>query len=123
LPAYRTKKGFLAQAKRVEPGETFERAEFNRLSVQCKKMLEFSPDSFVFLYARSRISVLPAISMLAADPCNPHELYARSVARFYEEHFQSFIGDQAISAPTPDALEQLQRRLDTPRLLYLGVLG
>ena len=51
LPDYTTTKGFLAQAKRAEPGNLFNKTEWNRLHNQCKKMLDRTPDSFVFVYS------------------------------------------------------------------------
>jgi hypothetical protein len=83
-------------------------------------MLALTPASFVFLYSLSGIDVVPAVSVVAADRCNPHEFYCRSVSRFYESHFESFIGDFRISARTAEDLEAIRMSMDTRRLLHLG---
>ena len=109
LPDYRVMKGFLAQAKLVEPEDSFSRREYTRLLRQCQQMLSYTPDSFVFLYSRKRVTVVPAIAITAADPCNPHEFYSRRITRFFEEHFESFIGDRKIHGTPKDLREMLER--------------
>jgi len=119
LPHYAVRKGFLAQAKLVEPLEGFSSGEFTRMKEQCERMLELSPDSFVFHYSSNGIRVIPATAVVGSiepnAPFDPRGVYSRSVATFYEDHFASFIGDPRISEPTIETLE----RLRTHRLLYL----
>lgn len=119
LPGFQVKKGFLAQAKIIEPGGYISGNIFNSMREQCEKMLTMTPDSFVFLYSKKEIVVVPAVSIAGAEYVNPHDLYSRSIARFFEEHFQSFIGDRRISSPTPDTLEELRREVNSRSLLYL----
>ena len=78
---------------------------------QCEKMLSLTPDSFVFLYSKYGISIVPAISVLSAKQCNPHDLYSRSISRFYEEHFQSFIGDRRLKSSSINVLEEIRQDL------------
>ena len=113
LPDFKVKKGFLAQAKIIRPG-----LNLDDLQRQCEKMLTLSPDSFVFLYSISDVVVVPAISVVSAN-AQPTDLYSRTVARFFEEHFESFIGDRNISAPIPDTLENLRERYEARSLLFL----
>lgn len=120
LPDFKVKKGFLAQAKRIEPDKPMRSDEFSRMQDQCSKMLEVSGQSFVFLYSKSGISIVPAGAVVSASHCNPHELYSRGIARFYEEHFESFIGDRQISAASVDVLEKLRDRMRAQRVLYLA---
>ena len=87
---------------------------------QCDQMLQYTPDAFLFLYSIQGVSVIPAISVVSGHFSNPHELYSRSLSRFYEEHFECFIGDRAISAPDPEMLEGLRERLRTRKLLHLA---
>ena len=110
IEGYSVKKGFLAQAKLIEPDGYISPQEYNRMKEQCRDMLNLSPASFVFLYSTQLINVVPAISVVAADPMNPHDLYSRRLNRFYEEHFASFIGDKDISTPDIRILEQLAGR-------------
>ena len=119
LPDYAVSKGFLAQAKLIEPEESFPKREFERMRRQCDDMLTVSPDSYLFVYSLSGITVVPALAVVGSDHCNPHELYSRSVSRFYEEHFSSFIGDREIHAPTIRVLEEARARVRARSLLYL----
>lgn len=54
LDDYQAKKGFLAQAKRIEPFETMVAQERRRIVKQCKNMLDHTNEAFVFLYSSSR---------------------------------------------------------------------
>lgn len=108
LPDYSVNKGFLAQAKLIEPGESMSTRDFERMQEQCDQMLRLSSASFVFLYSRSGIFAIPAIAVVGSARTNPHNFYSRSVSRFFEEHFASFIGDQRISAPKITTLEALE---------------
>jgi hypothetical protein len=119
FPDFKVQKGFLAQAKMVEPTASMLRSEYDRMRAQCDLMLNRTPDAFLFLYAQDAITVVPAVSVVSSQPRTPHEFYSRSIARFYEEHFESFIGDRRLYAPTPDMLDGLQRDVDARALLYL----
>lgn len=124
LDGYQVAKGFLAQSKLIEPSQTFSSNEVDRLKEQCEKMLSHSSASFVFLYSQqSGIVVVPAIEVLAARNCNPHELISRSMKKFYEEHFECFIGDREIRCANPKALEELRNRYEARQLVVLSGSG
>jgi hypothetical protein len=108
LPDYAVSKGFLAQAKMLRGGSVDGLDELKR---QCERMLNLSPDAFVFLYDIKGVRVVSAISVIATNS-DPTFLYSRSAKRFFEEHLQCFIGDRAIQSPTPQALEDLRRRYE-----------
>lgn len=121
LPDLNVAKGFLAQSKLVEPGQSFSAAEATRLRAQCAKMLEHSPASFVFVYSQqSGIVVVPAGEVLAARDCNPHELTALPMGKFYEQHFECFIGDHSINGADPAGLEALREKATARRLFLLS---
>jgi hypothetical protein len=121
LPEYAVKKGFLAQAKIIEPEDPVRGQDWERMVVQCETMLNLSPHSFLFVYSITGTIVVPAVAIVSlAEPQNPHELYFRKLARFYEEHFECFIGDRRIHAPTIEALEALREEMRARRLLYLA---
>jgi hypothetical protein len=120
LTDFTVTKGFLAQAKKIEPAEYVPPKELSSMVSQCEKMLQYTPDAFLFLYSISGVSVVPAISVVSGTFSNPHEFYARSLSRFYEEHFECFIGDRAISAPNPQMLETLRERFRARKLSYLS---
>lgn len=120
LEDYRVNKGFLAQAKTVEPRMWVPPAEIERMVAQCEQMLSHTPDSFLFLYSIQGIFVVPAVSVVGGRFSNPHDLYARSLSRFYEEHFECFIGDRNISSPSPQMLDALRERLRVRTVSYLA---
>lgn len=119
---YSVKKGFLAQAKRLTKPAFMRSDEFKRLQHQCDKMLESTPDSYVFLYSRAGIRILPAVAVLASTNRDLDNLYSRSVKRFFEDHFECFIGDRRINAPSIKVLEKLRQDYDARRLLYLEAI-
>ncbi|MDJ0677811.1 MAG: hypothetical protein QNJ36_20915 [Calothrix sp. MO_167.B42] len=122
LDGYEVNKGFLAQAKLVEPSQSFNINEFDRLKKQCEKMLNLSPASFVFVYSQqSGIVVVPAIEVLAAQrPCNPHELINKKMRQFYQEHFECFIGDRNIHKANSQGLEELCQIHEARKLVFLS---
>lgn len=124
LPDFTVKKGFLAQAKLVAPDESFSQAEFDRLVKQCEAMLRHSPDSYVFLYTQEDIAVVPAISVVGLrERRNPHELYRRWIRKFFEEHFESFIGDRRLYRLDPATLDELRAAVAARRALFLKAVG
>ncbi|CAD5920406.1 hypothetical protein L2E68_17130 [Planktothrix agardhii 1029] len=121
LQGYQVKKGFLAQSKLIEPSENFSRANFEKMREQCEKMLKHSSASYVFLYSQqSGITIIPAIEVLGARNCNPHELTNRTMRQFYKEHFECFIGDRAIQSATPQALRELSERFDARSAILIS---
>ena len=106
LPEFAVSKGFLAQAKLIRNGSS---GDLKELRQQCKKMLDLSPDSFVFLYGQDGVRVVPAISVVGAN-VDPLLLYSRSAQRFFEEHFECFIGDGNIRSPTSTSQDSSRNR-------------
>ncbi len=119
LKDFRVKKGFLAQAKRIEPSASVRKSDLQRMKSQCELMLQHSPDSFLFLYSIRGVSVVPALSVVSGTFKNPHELYARNLKRFYEDHFECFIGDKAISKSNAAMLDSLRQQYRLRKLSYL----
>lgn len=118
LPNFKVSKGFLAQAKLLKPYGYLPPQEIKRMKDQCEQMLQLSPDSFIFLYSFKGVVVVPAISIVSTH-ANPYELYNRNVARFFEEHFESFIGDPRISTPSVSKLEELMAEYNARSALAL----
>jgi hypothetical protein len=111
FPDFKISKGFLAQAKRVEPNGYISSDDWDRMVVQCKKMLWLTSESFVFLYSRTGITIVPATAIVSAQGrCNPHDFYFRRITRFYEDHFECFVGDLQISSADIATLERLKVR-------------
>jgi len=119
LPGYKISKGFLSQAKLVGKGWALSRSELARTRAQCSKMLSCTPDSYLFLYNREGVWVVPASSVVAQSVGQPAELYGRKIGSFMELHFESFIGDRRISSPDPSALQALLANAAPSRVLSL----
>jgi hypothetical protein len=111
LPEFNTSKGFLAQAKLLKKYEFMKKSEIKKMLDQCNKMLHISPDSYVFFYSTNGIYIVPAISVISSTDFSPSSLYSYSVARFFETHFKSFIGDRNISTPEITVVQQLEELL------------
>jgi hypothetical protein len=104
-------KGFLAQAKILELGHALAPTEHNRLRQQCRRMLDVTPDSFVFLYGGSGVRIVSGLAVLGSDQRSLHELGSKSPGEFFHDHFHCFIGDGNLTAPA-----------DLPRLALLAPL-
>ncbi|BBA69298.1 hypothetical protein [Geobacter sulfurreducens] len=112
LPGYNVNKGFLAQAKRQEPGKHLVSKEWARLQEQCNTMLNFTSESYVFIYSLNGVFVVPSISVVACNNIEDlHTLHPKNLSAFYKEHFMCFVGDRAIDSATPKALDNLIARV------------
>jgi len=121
IPEHRIQKGFLAQAKLIEANSAFPQREWERLTKQCKDMLRLSPDSYVLLYSRQGISVVPANAVVGTNSaCNPHELYSRGFAPFLEVFLESFVGDSRLGNASTATLEGLLALSEAEHLLLLS---
>ena len=116
LANYHLTKGFLAQAKMIEANDRpLSKAEYERLQHQCRQMLRVTADSFLFLYGRNAVAIVPAISVISARRCNPHQLFTKSATGFFQNHFECFIGDPRLRAATISELERLLKECELRR--------
>ena len=117
LPKYRIKKGFLAQAKRAEPGVPLKNWE--HLIHQCKKMVERTEESFVFIYSRNEgIRIFPAVAVISLKSKDIFDLYSLSVQTFFEKHLECFIGDLRLDSTDIRTLDALAE-FSVERILYI----
>ena len=108
IPDYRVIKGFLAQAKRAEPGQRFQQKDWDRLYSQCETMLLRTPDSFVWVYSKTEgIRIFPAISVSTLKSRDIFDLYSRGVSSFFEYHIECFIGDRRLNSTNIETLDVL----------------
>ena len=108
LEDYKVSKGFLAQAKKAEPRVPFSNKEWNRLQSQCERMLKRTPDAFVITYSITcGIRFFSALGVLSYKGRDIYQLYGMSPRKFFERHFQSFIGDRRLDAPRIEVLDKL----------------
>jgi len=116
LPDFKIKKGFLAQAKRQEPGKKLSAKEWERLINQCTKMLGYTSESYVFIYSLNGVFIVPALSILGTQKVEDlHTLHPKRIQAFYKEHFMCFVGDSRLKHTEPYILEELR----IPRMLSI----
>lgn len=79
---YSVSKYFLSQAKKEKKKEDL---KFDStLRSQCKKMIGYTSDSFIFVYTPKGIFITSALN---------HELIFKDLSSFFEDFFGCFIGD------------------------------
>jgi hypothetical protein len=120
-------KVFLAQAKvasrsnKVSPSELELRAGDRLLQSQCRRMLRFTPDAFVFIYSEFGVHVVPAVSMLRDGRAFVDTTldYYKELGAFYGELFKCFIGDPRLGLVyrSPKDLEDLCLRFRAKKAL------
>lgn len=98
-------KGTLIQSKRVDDGVEMTIGGHRELLSQCDKMLDVTPDSFVFNYTKSGMRcasanrIAGASSRILNDSCN------LTSYRFFLELFRCTIGDRRITSAKFDDLQ------------------
>ncbi|WP_165323098.1 hypothetical protein [Rhizorhabdus phycosphaerae] len=111
-PVYSARKGFLAQAKRLDVGKAIDLPEHRRLINQCEKMLSVTAASMVFLYSTKRVHVVPAAAVVQHKDTNLYDILTYSLHWLYHDFAICWFGDPAIQATDRVALEGLRDRLD-----------
>ena len=102
-------KGFLGQAKRVEPGAILVQSEWERLQAQVRLMLELTPDAFVLLYSKHYgVRFVSALTVAQVGRRDLFELSAQTLREFFEWHLACFIGDRTLDEPHIRTLDDLR---------------
>lgn len=105
---YQVRKGFLAQAKRLEPGHLLDARDWSRLIRQCESMVSFTPASVVFLYSRSGVYVIPATAVLACRDQNLWRLTTHDIRQLYRDFAICWFGDLRLKTTDHASLEGLR---------------
>ena len=101
------KKGFLAQAKKIDPGKISPQ-EWDRLTDQCKKMINYTCNSFVLVYSRERgIRMFHADEVLNLKSRNVFDLYDYGIQTFFKHHLKCLIGDHRLNSTDIKTLDTL----------------
>jgi hypothetical protein len=117
LEEYKVKKGFLWQAKIVEPSQHLTAAAWEKFQQQCRTMLERSCDSFAVIYSREEgVRFIPAQEILEIEADQVYDLGSRSLFGFFKGHVKCEIGDRRLNAPTIETLERLSHAPEPPPL-------
>ena len=103
-------KAVLIQAKRHEPGAIMSSSQHRDLVSQCQKMLDITPASFVFDYARNTMRCGSATKVSGSKNADLYSTCDWTSYRFFLELFRCPIGDPRITSakasdlPVPIAL-------------------
>lgn len=114
-PGYHTAKGFLWQAKIIEPRSPLSPREWQRFQDQCRVMLGRTDEAFAVIYSRKRgVRFIPAATILEIHRTDVYEAGSRSLFGFFRGHVKCEIGARAINAPTVETLERLAKQRELP---------
>jgi hypothetical protein len=120
VPGYKTTKGFLWQAKIVEPRHPISEHEWKRFQNQCKTMLDRTDEAFAVIYSRKKgVRFIPASVVLAIDRFSIYDVGARTLYGFFKSHVKCEIGDQKLNRPTIETLDRIARESDDARILAM----
>ena len=105
-------KGFLAQSKFEREGRYGDIFIDERLKIQTKKMLEITPDSFIFVYHRRGFYVVPShiIQNLSSGTIGIIG-FEIPIEQFFKNFLICFLGDTRIKAYDDDTLNELRKKV------------
>ena len=109
---YEVKKGFLAQAKRLESGKYLSTDAYNDLRKQCHDMLNVTSASYVFLYSTTGVTVVSANAVTAALNQDLWALPTYPLAALYYDFAICWIGDKRLRTTSRRSLKDLRANLD-----------
>lgn len=109
---YSVRKGYLAQAKRLEKGQLLRSDEHRRLLNQCERMLSLTPSSMVFLYSKQDVTVVPAAAVLALKHFDLWKIETYEPRILYRDFAICWFGDTKLQATNPASLEGLRSLVD-----------
>jgi hypothetical protein len=111
LPEYKTKKGFLLQAKRIEPDKPLSKADWERFQKQCALMRERTNEAFAAIYSRSEgVRFIPAATIGEIRRDQVFDVGSRSLFGFFRAHVKCEIGDRRLNSPTIGTLDAMARQ-------------
>ena len=98
-------KGILIQSKRVDERTSMSEREHTELRRQCNKMLDVTPASFVFNYAKSGMRCASATKIAGTKDKMLHDSCNLTSYRFFLELFRCTTGDRNITSARFDELQ------------------
>lgn len=107
-PDYSVRKGFLVQAKRLEPDGVLPNGEYARLLRQCARMISVTPSSMVFLYHSGGVKVVPAAAVLALNSRRLFDIVSYDIQILYRDFAICWYGDTRLQASDQTSLEGLR---------------
>ncbi|MDX1642726.1 MAG: hypothetical protein R3244_00065 [Thermoanaerobaculia bacterium] len=109
LPDYGVRSGILATVVRRGPQDAADHEALEALRRRCQLMLTATGDAFVLMARPSGVIVLPAATV-AGSVGRLDRLHQRTLGRFFEEHFSSFIGDPRMAGEERVSIDELCRQ-------------
>jgi hypothetical protein len=120
-PELSISKGFLAQAKHIELGKSIGGSgPMNMLREQCRKMLDFTPESYVWLYSKEHFRVQRAITAVAIATNKPDDALSHPFLWFFHDFLISMRGDPSISLQDFPRLQRIIEELRIPFVLLIS---
>jgi hypothetical protein len=108
LRDFKVRKGFLIQAKLIEPDKLSSEPEWLRFQGQCRTMLNRTRDAFAVIYSRQcGIRFIPASLILDIGRKQVFDVGWRTLFGFFKSHVKCEIGDRRLNSPTIDMLDSL----------------
>lgn len=96
----------------------------SRLITQCKQMLWISPDSYVFIYTKMGIYVIPASTVVSVAKDNiQKKVNMKTLRWFMEDYLRSFIGDLRLQAFDDATLRNLREITSSNYGLFIEMFG
>jgi hypothetical protein len=95
---YNYSKGVLVQSKRIGPGQNMKSGDFTDLKDQCRKMVGYSPASFVFGYDPQGLRAAAATKIVGSTDRALYDQCSWTAYRFFLELFRCPIGDVRITS-------------------------
>lgn len=118
-PKFTISKGILAQAKIQERGQVLKKRDWDRLKTQVATMLDLTPTSFVFVYSKKDVTVLPATVVEASDRRDLHELRRYPIEFLFLDFLFCWVGDPRIAATSRDSLISLRAQVRAKHALIV----
>lgn len=110
LPDYNVTKGFLWQAKIIEPGKPLPSYEWERFQKQCQTMLSRTDESFAVIYSRTQgVRFIPATVILEINSSQVYDVGSRSLFGFFKGHVKCEIGDRSLNSPAIETLDRIAK--------------
>lgn len=109
---FEVKKGFLAQAKRLEQGKRLNTRDYNQLKKQCRDMLAVTPASFVFLYSTTGVTVVSANAVVSQSKQDLWKLKIWDLFVLFLDFAICWVGDTRLQTTSRRSLDDLRVAFD-----------
>lgn len=120
-PEISISKGFIAQAKQVEFGKSIGGSgPMNTLRAQCKKMLDHTSESYVWLYSKDSFRVQRAATAGAITTNKPDDALSHPFDWFFYDFLTSMRGDPLLTLQNFSRLQRLIQEFSIPLVLLIS---